>query len=142
MRDMGDELREFTRDECLDRVRAGRIGRVAVTHRALPAILPVNYVFDHGVVFRTRTGSMLDSACRGSVVAFEIDDLAEDGTAGWSVLIVGVADALEGSERLRAITLGLSSARGDTTDHFVRVSLGTMTGRQISRPVIGVARNA
>ena len=142
MRGMADELRELTRDECLERVRAGRIGRVAVTHRALPAILPVNYVFDHGVVFRTRTGSMLDSACRGAVVAFEIDGLAEDGTAGWSVLIVGVANGLEGSERLRAVNLGLSSALGDTTDHFVRVSLGTMTGREISRPAVTAMRDS
>ena len=135
-------MRELTRDECLERVRTGRVGRVAVTHRALPAILPVNYVFDRGVVFRTRTGSMLATACRGSVVAFEIDDLADDGGSGWSVLIVGVADPLEGSDRLRAINRGLASALGESTDHFVRISVGTMTGREICRPVLGSLQQA
>jgi nitroimidazol reductase NimA-like FMN-containing flavoprotein (pyridoxamine 5'-phosphate oxidase superfamily) len=142
MHGMADALRELTRDECLDRVRAGRIGRVAVTHRALPAILPVNYVFDRGIVFRTRSNSMLANACRGAVVAFEIDELAEDGTSGWSVLVVGVADALEGSDRLRAINRGLASALGEPTDHFVRISLGTMTGREICRPVVGTLQDA
>jgi uncharacterized protein len=135
---MSDDLRELTRAECLERIRAGCIGRVSVTHRALPAIVPVNYVYDHGIVFRTRAGSMLDGACRGAVVAFEVDDLSIDGTSGWSVLVVGVADGLEGSERLRAINLGLASALGDATDHFVRISVGTMTGREIARPALGL----
>ena len=136
---MGDEIRELSRDECVDRLQQARIGRVSVTWQALPAIVPVNYLFDHGIVFRTRSGGMLERTCRGAVIAFEIDDLREDGTGGWSVLVVGVADALEGSERLRATGLGLASALGDSTDHFVRVSLGTVTGRVIEHPVGRVA---
>lgn len=128
---MGDEFRELSRAECMDRLRRGHIGRVSVTHRALPAIVPVNYTLDHGIVFRTRSGGMLDGACRGTVVAFEVDNLEEDGTAGWSVLVVGVADGLEGSEKVRALNLGLASALGGDTDHFVRITLGNVSGREI-----------
>jgi nitroimidazol reductase NimA-like FMN-containing flavoprotein (pyridoxamine 5'-phosphate oxidase superfamily) len=140
---MAEDLRELTYDECVARLRAGRIGRVSVTHQALPAILPVNYVFDGGaIVFRTRTGSMLDWACRGSVVAFEIDELDEAGTRGWSVLVVGVAGGLEGSERVRAVNLGLASALGDSTDHFVGIPIGTISGRQIVGPSEPAVRTA
>jgi nitroimidazol reductase NimA-like FMN-containing flavoprotein (pyridoxamine 5'-phosphate oxidase superfamily) len=107
-----------------------------VTHRALPAIVPVNYVVDHGILFRTSSGGMLDRACRGQVVAFEVDALADDGRSGWSVLVVGVADGVDGSDELRAVHSGLVSARGPETDRFVRVSMSEVTGREIIAPVV------
>jgi nitroimidazol reductase NimA-like FMN-containing flavoprotein (pyridoxamine 5'-phosphate oxidase superfamily) len=135
---MPEEFREMSRAECLDKLRHARVGRICVTWQALPAIIPVNFVYDHGIVFRTRTGGMLERTCRGNVVAFEIDELREDGTGGWSVLVVGVADSLVGSERVRALNLGLASALGDDTDHFVRITLGTLTGRVIGQSVAAV----
>jgi nitroimidazol reductase NimA-like FMN-containing flavoprotein (pyridoxamine 5'-phosphate oxidase superfamily) len=132
---VADELREMSREECLRRLRSGRIGRVAVTHRALPAIVPVNYVVDRGILFRTTEDGMLDRACRGQVVAFEVDDLADDGTSGWSVLVVGVADGLEGSERVRAMSSGLVSARSIATERFVRITIADVTGRELLPPL-------
>jgi nitroimidazol reductase NimA-like FMN-containing flavoprotein (pyridoxamine 5'-phosphate oxidase superfamily) len=132
---VADELREMSREECLRRLRSGRIGRVAVTHRALPAIVPVNYVVDRGILFRTTEDGMLDRACRGQVVAFEVDDLADDGTSGWSVLVVGVADGLEGSERVRAMSSGLVSARSIATERFVRIAIADVTGRELLPPL-------
>ena len=137
---MSAELRELSRNECLTRLRSVRIGRVAVTHRALPAIVPVNFVVDHGLLFRTSTDGMLDHACRGQVVAFEVDDLADDGRSGWSVLVVGVADGVDGSDELRAVRSGLVSARGELTDRFVRVSMTEVTGREIVAPAVRVAQ--
>lgn len=133
---MSDLLRELSRDECLARLCSARVGRVAVTHRALPAIVPVNYVVDRGILFRTSSDGMLDRACRGQVVAFEVDQLAEDGRSGWSVLVVGVADAVERSDELRAVGTGLVSARGSVGDRFVRVSLTEVTGREIVAPAV------
>jgi nitroimidazol reductase NimA-like FMN-containing flavoprotein (pyridoxamine 5'-phosphate oxidase superfamily) len=125
----------MSRDECLTALRAHRVGRVSVTHQALPVIVPVNYVVDgQTVVFRTRSDGFLAAACRSNVIAFEIDDLADDGSTGWSVLVVGVADALADSERVRAAALGLASAAGDDRDHFVRVSIGQLTGRRVVPP--------
>jgi nitroimidazol reductase NimA-like FMN-containing flavoprotein (pyridoxamine 5'-phosphate oxidase superfamily) len=122
----------MTRDECLDELRAHCVGRVSVTHQALPVIMPVNYVLDaHGIIFRTRGDGLLANACRSNVVAFEIDHLADDGSNGWSVLVVGVANALADSELLRASSLALVSAAGDDRDHFVRISLGQVTGRRV-----------
>ncbi|MBV9293039.1 MAG: pyridoxamine 5'-phosphate oxidase family protein, partial [Frankiales bacterium] len=59
-------------EECFALLRSQRVGRVAVTHRALPMIVPVNYVMDgRTVLFRTAAGGLLDRACRSAVVAFE-----------------------------------------------------------------------
>ena len=130
----------MSREECLEKLRAHNVGRVSVTQDALPVIVPVNYVVDgSGVVFRTTADGLLARACHSNVVAFEIDDLAEDGMAGWSVLVVGVADALDGSERMRAVNRALVSAAGPDRDHFVRVTMGRLTGREISPAAPGLS---
>ena len=111
-----------------------RIGRVAVTAQALPAVVPVNYALSGcSVVFRTEPGGMLAHGCDGTVVAFEVDELAVDGRSGWSVLVVGVAQLLDGSSALRAMETGLVSAAGEGRDQFVAITIGTVTGRQISQ---------
>lgn len=119
-------------DDCIDRLRAGSVGRIAVTHRALPAIVPVNYALTGGrVLFRTEPGGMLAHACRDAVVAFEVDDLDPSGRSGWSVLAVGTAELLEGGASLRAAETGLVAAVGGGRDQFVAISIGQLTGRII-----------
>jgi nitroimidazol reductase NimA-like FMN-containing flavoprotein (pyridoxamine 5'-phosphate oxidase superfamily) len=126
----------LTWDECLDRLQLGSIGRIAVTHRALPAIVPVNYVLSGSrVVFRTEPDGMLARACAGTVVAFEVDDLDETGRSGWSVLVVGLAELLEGSAAVRAAESGLAAAVGSGRDQFVAITIGQLSGRLI-QPVV------
>jgi uncharacterized protein len=123
----------LTREECLDRLRLGSIGRIAVTHRALPAIVPVNYTLSGSrVIFRTEPTGMLARACAGSVVAFEVDELDADGSGGWSVLVVGLAELLEGSAAVRAAEIGLVTAAGGGRDQFVAITIGQLTGRVIA----------
>ncbi len=127
---MAEPLLTLTLDECLEVLRTQRVGRIAVTERALPVILPVNYTYDgHAIVFRTRAGGLLAKACRSTVVAFEVDDVDAAGDRGVSVLVVGVADLLDEGERLRVG--GLRSAVADANDVFVRISPGTITGRRV-----------
>ena len=126
----------LTWDECLDRLHIGAVGRIAVTHRALPAIVPVNYVLSGSrVVFRTEPGGMLARACAGTVVAFEVDELDPEGRSGWSVLVVGQAELLDGSAALRAAEAGLVTAVGSGRDQFVAISIGQLSGRLI-QPII------
>ena len=130
---MGDNTRVLSRDECLDRLARAAIGRVAITSQALPAVVPVNYVLSgSSILFRTRPFGMLANACDRTVVAFEVDDLAEDGRSGWSVLVVGVAEHVEGSAAVRALATGLSSAAGDGRDQFVSITIGKVSGRLIT----------
>ncbi|MGN6299457.1 MAG: pyridoxamine 5'-phosphate oxidase family protein, partial [Angustibacter sp.] len=41
-----DLLENMSFDECLQALAAKRVGRIALTHRALPVVFPVNYVLD------------------------------------------------------------------------------------------------
>lgn len=133
---MSGPLQPLSREQCLDRLRTRAIGRIAVTHQALPVIVPVNYALVGGsVVFRTEPDGMLARACRGSVVAFEVDDLATDHRSGWSVVVVGVAEPLGGSTALRAVQAGLGSAAGDGRDLFIGIAIGQLTGRRVPAPV-------
>lgn len=132
---MPTALLALNHDECLRRLGMTSIGRVAVTSKALPAVVPVNYVLTgNTIVFRTEPDGMLAHACDGTVVAFEIDDLADDGQTGWSVLVVGVAELLDGSAALRALETGLVSAAGSGRDQFVAIRIGTVTGRILPIP--------
>lgn len=124
--------RPLTWDDCLDRLQSSTIGRIAVTNRALPAIVPVNYALSGSrVVFRTEPGGMLARACADTVVAFEVDELDPDGRSGWSVLAVGMAELLEGSAALRAAETGLVAAVGGGRDQFVAITIGQLSGRLI-----------
>ena len=123
----------LSRDECLERLQGATIGRIAVTHQALPAIVPVNFAMSgNHVLFRTEPGGMLARACSGTVVAFEVDELDPDGRGGWSVLVIGVAELLEGSAALRAAATGLVSAAGAGRDQFVAISVSQLSGRHVS----------
>jgi uncharacterized protein len=122
----------LSRDECFSALAQGAVGRVAITAQALPAIVPVNYALDaRAIVFRTRTDGMLARACDGNVVAFEVDQLAQDGRAGWSVLVVGVGTLLFGSDALRALELNVASAAGEDRDQFISIAIGRISGRRI-----------
>jgi nitroimidazol reductase NimA-like FMN-containing flavoprotein (pyridoxamine 5'-phosphate oxidase superfamily) len=77
--------------ECLSLLIGGGLGHVAISARALPAIVPVMFVIDQGeIVFRAKAGTLLDQATQGTVVAFEADRI-HPGTGGWSVFVTGVA---------------------------------------------------
>jgi nitroimidazol reductase NimA-like FMN-containing flavoprotein (pyridoxamine 5'-phosphate oxidase superfamily) len=139
---MAGSLHALSREQCQVRLRAHSIGRIAITHQALPSIVPVNYVVMGGsVVFRTETDGMLARACQGNVVAFEVDDLAADGASGWSVMVVGVAEALTGSAALRAVEAGIVSAAGDGRDLFIGISVGQISGRAIE-PALAAANTS
>ena len=124
--------RTLTWDECIERLRMSPIGRIAVTYRALPAIVPVNFALAGSrVIFRTEPDGMLARACADTVVAFEVDGLDPEGRYGWSVLVVGQAARLNGCSAIRAAETGLISAMGDGRDLFVAISLGQVSGRVI-----------
>ena len=124
----------LTREQCVERLREATVGRIAVTHRALPAIVPVNFtLMGSRLVFRTEPEGMLARACDGTVVAFEVDEVSPDGMSGWSVLVIGTAELLTGSGAIRAAVTGLTSAVGDRAAQFVAVAVGELSGRAMER---------
>jgi uncharacterized protein len=120
-------------DECLRLLGCASIGRLALSVRALPVVLPVNFVLTvDGVLIRTAAETKLDQACDRAVVAFEVDSFDPVSQAGWSVLVQGMASVLTSPAELHeAVRLGLApwgNPRGDT---FVKVGLDLLTGRRL-----------
>lgn len=86
---------ELTKAECWQLLASASLGRVVFTHRAMPAIRPVNHlVDDRKIIVRSHLGAAIVSratAADGSVVCYEVDDLDPIRHTGWSVIVTGMA---------------------------------------------------
>jgi uncharacterized protein len=127
-------VEDLPRDICLDLLRSASVGRLGVTVRALPAILPVNYVvFGDDIIVRTVPGSKLDAATAQAVVAFEVDDFDKDGSWGWSVLVQGVAhEVTDRTEQaaLRSLRIRPWAYPDGEAYRFLRISTELISGRR------------
>jgi nitroimidazol reductase NimA-like FMN-containing flavoprotein (pyridoxamine 5'-phosphate oxidase superfamily) len=110
------------------------VGRVGISSQALPAVLPVNFVFyDRVIFFRTVPGTKLDAAVSGAVVAFEADHLGSAQTESWSVLIRGLAEEVTDSNlrvQLDPLVPDSWALEGDA-DHLVSIPVTMVSGRRI-----------
>ncbi|HLG92130.1 MAG TPA: pyridoxamine 5'-phosphate oxidase family protein [Acidimicrobiales bacterium] len=130
-------LRVLDEEECLARLAAGRLGRLAVAVGDQPHIFPVNYLYQkRSVVVRTAPGLKLEEA-NLSAVAFEIDEAAEDGSWGWSVVVMGPCldvstslDRLSGELRKLPLQPWAPGAR----EHWLRIPVRQVSGRAFGKP--------
>jgi Pyridoxamine 5'-phosphate oxidase len=89
---MEGTLDEIGHADCLELLRFGEFGRIAVDIDGGPVVVPVNYRLVEApgrtwIAMRTRPGNLLD---RDRVAAaFEIDHVDHEGREGWSVLVRG-----------------------------------------------------
>ncbi|SEF17588.1 pyridoxamine 5'-phosphate oxidase family protein [Jiangella alba] len=129
-------LENLGRSDCFALLRSVPIGRIVFTEAALPAIQPVNFVLDgDDVIIRTGMGSKLAAATRSAVVAFEADEYDEDALTGWSVVLVGRAEAVvDEAERRELATLGLTPWALGERPHYIRIRPEIVRGRRIRRP--------
>jgi Pyridoxamine 5'-phosphate oxidase len=114
------QQRDMTSDEALRLLGTVPLGRVVFTHRALPAIRPVNHLVDgHQVIFRTGGSAAITTAVDGigTIVAFEADAIDPVRRTGWSVVVIGGArlltDAAEVSRYLRVLQPWAAGAKDD-----------------------------
>lgn len=120
----------MSQEQCMRALRSRRVGRIAVTDRALPVILPVTYlVVDGKIAFRVERDGLLARTCRDAVVAFEIDGDHDDHagrcrSTTWSVLAVGIAEVHtavpEGS--------ALAVVPGKPADPVVSLAIASLSG--------------
>lgn len=128
---------ELDRDDCLGLLQDEPVGRVALTSRALPVVLPVNFaMLDGDIVWRSAQGTKLNDASSGFVVAFEVDHYEPDHKRGWSVMIQGLAHVItEPDELEHARKLPLESwALEAEADRFVCLVPNIVTGMRIRHP--------
>ena len=127
---------ELSKGECFELLAREHLGRVAVVDDLGPVVFPVNFVLDrHMVVFRTGEGTKLDTACRGSRVAFEVDGADAAAHTGWSVVVRGEAVEVTGpAELARLRKLPLQPWAPGAKTHYVRILPAVLTGRRIVAP--------
>ena len=85
-------VNELNRSECLALLAMTNLGQLALTRRALPAVIPAHYV-----VYRDRilihASAALEPVPRndGEIVALHASAFDADQRVGWSVSVTGVA---------------------------------------------------
>jgi hypothetical protein len=127
--------------ECLALLRLAPVGRLGLTVRTLPVILPVNMVVvGRDVVIATESGSVLSAAIAGDVACVEVDDHDPLSHEGWSVMVTGrlseVSDPAELDELAR---LPLGPWRAMVDPHLVRLRMELLSGRRLT--VVPVRRS-
>jgi transcriptional regulator with XRE-family HTH domain len=120
----------LSREQCEEHLVAGGIGRIILSTGSGPVAFPVNFVFAGGtVIFRTSDAVAADIS---GVVAFEVDQVDEAMSGGWSVLVRGRAGLIEDSEeRLAAARLDIEPWAGGARLNLVRIAPFEITGRVI-----------
>jgi uncharacterized protein len=105
------------------------LGRVGLTSGALPVILPVEYLYDNGViVFRTEPDAKLRAAVHGEVLAFEVDSFDPLSGRGWSVLVHGRATVLTTEHEVAPIPT-LDDGANEPARYYVRLHCEIVSGR-------------
>ncbi len=126
-------IHELGREQCIRLLRVAQVGRVVFTDSALPAVLPVAYTLDRdSLVIRTAHDSRLARAARGSVLAFEVDDVRGGFSDAWSVVVTGEAQVEDDPDERRRLDPLLRSWAPGEKDAFIRIPLTVVTGREVS----------
>ena len=108
-------------------------GRVVFTHRALPAIRPVNHIVDNGeVIIRSSLGSGISGAAgTGMVVAYEADVLDPATRTGWSVVVTGLARVVDDADDIARYERLLDPWVDGRMDCVIRIPPDLVTGYQL-----------
>lgn len=129
-----DGLEVLERAECLRLLGNAHLGRIAVSASALPIVRPVGYVMEGDtIVVDVGRGPDLAFATAGAVVAFEADNLHENGHTGWTVTVTGMAQAVH-DEQDTARLRRLFPEGGEHGDgHLIRIPCELVSGRRTHR---------
>ncbi|ATE57002.1 MULTISPECIES: pyridoxamine 5'-phosphate oxidase family protein [Actinosynnema] len=128
-------LEVLPHEECMRLLATQGLGRLVYTANALPVVHPVVYVVDRGALLMRVPRSSAAAGTRDSIVAFEVDQIADDLTSGWSVLVIGhVTEVVDDDALERARALELPSRGIEGGDHYLSMVVELMTGRRIPAP--------
>ena len=98
---------DLTTEACEQLLRAGDVGRVAICTPDGPHLVPVTYwVADRSVVFRTSPYSLLGTYARNSLLAFEIDHVADGPQQSWSVVARGRCRSIDDHDEVARLEAG------------------------------------
>jgi nitroimidazol reductase NimA-like FMN-containing flavoprotein (pyridoxamine 5'-phosphate oxidase superfamily) len=120
-------------DECWELLASKQVGRIATSIANRPDVFPVNFKLDgKEVVIYTVPGTKLAAAVLGPGVAFEVDDLDEGNSLGWSVVARGRGTEVEKLEDLMHVeTLGIRPWTDSPKFRYLRISIDEISGRRV-----------
>jgi hypothetical protein len=85
-----DAARVLSHDECLALLDSQYLGRIALTDRAMPLILPVGFIrVAADLIFKIGDNVLAEAADTQQVVCFETDWVNDACTEAWSVTVIG-----------------------------------------------------
>jgi uncharacterized protein len=131
--ELGTELIQLDRQECLDLLAARSVGRIAYPAESGARILPMNYVFANDcIIFRTVPDGEIYNHGLNTNCAFEIDDIDEFFESGWSVVVLGRLELATEDHfaRMRYGKVPEPWAKGNR-HMFVRLSCDQVSGRRV-----------
>lgn len=121
--------------ECERLIASGGVGRVVFDEARGPVALPVNYkMLGRDVVFRTASHGPVAAAVAAGTVSFEVDNIDDALSEGWSVVVSGDAHVVaDPTERASMERLDVRPWAGGDREAYVRLVPRTITGRRIRR---------
>ncbi len=123
---------DLTESECWQLLESVSVGRVVFTHRAMPAIRPVNHLVDHRmIVIRSHLGAAIASrasAGNGSVVCYEVDELDPVRHTGWSVIVTGMARLVHDPDAIARYEKTLEPWIAGQMDHVIAIEPRFVSG--------------
>src|SRR6476620_6796983 len=124
---------ELSETECKELLAQHTAGRVGFMAGEGPQILPVTYQYRSGsVIFRTSANGPLAGLVRRTSVAFEIDAVDEQNRSGWSVLVLGFAEAMSHDHLLTlAWETGPVPWADGARNLFIEISPRKISGRSV-----------
>lgn len=124
--------------QCVHRLEAKQVARVAFNRDGRIHLYPVNYVWDgEAIVFRCESGSPLADTS-GTEIVIEVDDIDDRAQEGWSVIARGVPEVVDPEQspdtmrRLKSLALYPWAAR-DSKDLWLRTIPAPLSGRVVKR---------
>ena len=130
----GRRLQSITRSESLRLLGDVSMGRVVFTHRALPAIRPVNHIVEgEQIIFRVDRESALARAMDArDVVAYEADQIDPVDHLGWSVIVIGRAHLLGSDETAARYRQALQPWVAGTFDDIIMIEAEMVEGFRLT----------
>lgn len=130
---------ELSETECKELLAHHAAGRVGFMAGGGPQILPVTYQYRAGrVIFRTSPNGPLAGLVRRTSVAFEIDAIDEQNKSGWSVLVLGFAEAMTHDQLLAsAWETGPVPWADGARNLFIEIEPRKISGRAVTSATRG-----
>jgi hypothetical protein len=121
-------------DECRRLLGTEPLGRIALSVRALPAVVPVLFqLAGDRVVFTVETDALF-AALTDNIVAFEVDHIDIETHEGWAVVAVGRSGPVAAVDGLGRAENGEGAP--SMPGRLIGVSLDRLSGRRTrGRPI-------